>query len=370
MDEDLWQRLSLLDDLPNELAIRCLARLPRKSRAIARCVSRSWNYALRPSHLKSIYHSLMDVPFPSENWPLIYEGTRNGIGCHPGFGYGLVDPLSMRVTPVRMAIGIFPEDEEDGKKFTEIEVVLEYMFLGLTIQSEGPPLIAPNDRIICWLRDCSHISPMKAVRRNCYAWAVMGKFIYVAGGCLDAEGAVRSAERYDIEKQRWEDLPDMPHAAVGCSGFVMDGKFCVVGSHMSRAYARRLQCYNPEIRNWTSVSDGAPRGAAFARKAMATVLKNKLYLTKQNRESIWEHNAATRLFSESLMHGDYLDIKNLTNVGEELWVTTRSTIIVYNLNKKYTEYNCTNVSLIFPPPYHGREVQYISCLGTYRVVPF
>ena len=68
---------------------------------------------------------------------------------------------------------------------------------------------------------------MIEINRECYGWELLGGFIYAAGGwrSKDRDQPLRSAERFDMEKQRWEELPSMEEAEGFCQGLAMSGKF-------------------------------------------------------------------------------------------------------------------------------------------------
>lgn len=64
------------------------------------------------------------------------------------------------------------------------------------------------------------------------ASAVMAKKLFVAGGYTyngSALNVVKKARSYDVEKDTWEDLPDLPVPLYGAAGAVLNGVFYVVG---------------------------------------------------------------------------------------------------------------------------------------------
>jgi len=81
------------------------------------------------------------------------------------------------------------------------------------------------------------MAPMGTARGSYFAAALKENYIYVFGGFNDDDG-LSSAERYSIDNNTWEDLPDMPkgprfgHCAVSTPGSEI---FIVGGSFGSRA---------------------------------------------------------------------------------------------------------------------------------------
>jgi hypothetical protein len=64
------------------------------------------------------------------------------------------------------------------------------------------------------------------------ASAVMGKKLFVAGGYTYTAGGlsvVKTFRSYDVEKDVWESLPDLPVALYGAAGATLNGVFYVVG---------------------------------------------------------------------------------------------------------------------------------------------
>jgi len=70
------------------------------------------------------------------------------------------------------------------------------------------------------------MAPMGTARGGCIA-VLKDKYIYVFGGCSFATES--SAERYSIENNTWEDLPDMPKRP-------RDGHYCAISTQGSEIY--------------------------------------------------------------------------------------------------------------------------------------
>ncbi|GKU92280.1 hypothetical protein SLEP1_g6030 [Rubroshorea leprosula] len=118
-------------------------------------------------------------------------------------------------------------------------------------------------------------APM-SVPRSFFACAVVsGTKVYVAGGHDDQKNALRSAEVYDVEEDRWEMLPDMAEERDECQGLSWDGdsRFWVVsgyGTERQGEFGSDAECYDPETGSWYKVegvwpfSRTSPRGCTAA----------------------------------------------------------------------------------------------------------
>eukprot|EP00814_Leptocylindrus_danicus_P017600 CAMPEP_0116032682 /NCGR_PEP_ID=MMETSP0321-20121206/18326_1 /TAXON_ID=163516 /ORGANISM="Leptocylindrus danicus var. danicus, Strain B650" /LENGTH=168 /DNA_ID=CAMNT_0003508187 /DNA_START=28 /DNA_END=530 /DNA_ORIENTATION=- len=102
------------------------------------------------------------------------------------------------------------------------------------------------------------MAPM-ATARSYFAAALKDKYIYVFGGYNNDYGGLSSTERYSIDNNTWEGLPDMPewrsgHYAVSTTGskiYIVGGVTCSVDvfetsslSWMTSMYSRDM----PEVR--------------------------------------------------------------------------------------------------------------------------
>ena len=85
----------------------------------------------------------------------------------------------------------------------------------------------PSNRVLCFdpfLRRWSELPGMKTPRID-FACAAVHNRVIVAGG----EGGGASAESFDLRKNTWETLPEMPEPLQGCRAVTHDGQFHVLG---------------------------------------------------------------------------------------------------------------------------------------------
>lgn len=96
--------------------------------------------------------------------------------------------------------------------------------------------------------------------------ARIGHSIYVVGGFLRSSDTTAAVERYDIDRDRWKRLPDMPiavnHPAVAAHG----GLLYVYGGYTDASFGpitAALQRYDPAGHRWRLLPPSpAPRAAA------------------------------------------------------------------------------------------------------------
>ncbi|GLJ25558.1 hypothetical protein SUGI_0489450 [Cryptomeria japonica] len=99
----------------------------------------------------------------------------------------------------------------------------------------------------------------RAALRRDFACAVVGTFVYVAGGFGDGDESLSRAARFDTVIMVWEALPDMTAERDNSAGFVMDGKFNVIDGFKACPAAvddvevYSAEVYDPETATWTLV---------------------------------------------------------------------------------------------------------------------
>jgi N-acetylneuraminic acid mutarotase len=110
------------------------------------------------------------------------------------------------------------------------------------------------------------------------AAARVGRFIYVMGGFEERSGATTAAtERYDIERDHWTRVRDMPVALNHAAAASYRGRVYVLGGYRSRSglddESSALYRYDPRADRWRRLPS-----APTARGALAVgVIGNRLY---------------------------------------------------------------------------------------------
>ena len=173
------------------------------------------------------------------------------------------------------------------------------------------------------------MSPMIEINRECYGWVVLGSFIYAAGGwrSKDRDQPLRSAERFDMEKQRWEELPSMEEAEGFCQGLAMNGKFYVMGSFRiisDNGYGHgrgvaMLQCFDPKTGRWSLLEKLYINNDIYYQSPVVAVVGNKLYVSQKGQNSVWKYDEMSKnVWREALFFDQ--SISGMACVREQLWV--------------------------------------------------
>ena len=115
------------------------------------------------------------------------------------------------------------------------------------------------------------------LERTEVAAARVGRFIYVMGG-FEPSGATSAAtERYDIERDRWRRVADMPVALNHAAAVAHRGRVYVLGGYSSRTgldnEVATLYRYDPARDRWRRLPSAPTARAALA----AGVIRGRLY---------------------------------------------------------------------------------------------
>jgi hypothetical protein len=129
---------------------------------------------------------------------------------------------------------------------------------------------------------------------------------------------------------RWEVLPDMIMERKECSGFIMEGCFCVIGGIDEKDMALTSgEFYDPRIGAWTLVPNQWPGFSQWATEhpapPLVAVMANQLYALDASNNHLKKYDKATNLWVslDVVPHrspqssGWGLGFKA---VGQELWV--------------------------------------------------
>ena len=93
--------------------------------------------------------------------------------------------------------------------------------------------------------------------RRLFAAAVsLNDQIFIIGGC-DRQNVLSSCEVYDIQRDRWQQIPPMQVPRMKHSAVVHAGRVYIIGGVSERAGPglKSVECYIPEEDRWTRVSD-------------------------------------------------------------------------------------------------------------------
>ncbi|GLJ15560.1 hypothetical protein SUGI_0255620 [Cryptomeria japonica] len=235
---------SLFPCLPDEIGWKCLLKVELNSHHNLRCVSKSWNDALKSPHFYQERKRLMI----SEQRICMLQNI-NGI-CNGVAVYDLAKNSCKNLPPVPAEInGIF------HCHFVKQKLVLI------------SDLLPDSTRRCVWLYDFACSKWRQGAKMptwlNKFASAAdeQGGLIYVGGGYTnfhdnDADYRrygypVRNASVYNVEEDKWDFLPDMNTKIADCSGVYVDGKFYVVYSQAGIFF----QVFDSYTRSWKSMAN-------------------------------------------------------------------------------------------------------------------
>lgn len=362
----------LIPGLPNDIAIRCLAKLSTGSRAIASAVSSVWRSALDPRLAFTSEARVALGAFGDNYLFLAFLQQRDNriilqrylVDLVQMKGKTIEDPLllphvieGLSESARDMVSGGLLAEQLDGYA----KLILHLEQSSFKSFSYYPPVAAINGKLFFLLEyaefaydvtlmlsyvpyrknnnDCWAVLPsMNLRKRRCFVCGSIGKYIYVAGGLTNErlEGPFvglgkRSAERFNTETNEWEILPSLNRERVNAIGFVLNGRFCVMGG-VGKGSRTSSEFYDPEARKWVLVPKMWPKPtylSYFMRDVV--VVENRAYAKRLNSEqtmfslSVWEYCQERNRWSDlgvvirhisKLVLCDY----RLVSVGDELWI--------------------------------------------------
>ncbi|KAH9550848.1 hypothetical protein CY35_10G093400 [Sphagnum magellanicum] len=304
-----------ISGLPNDIAKLCLARVPRAWHWCCRMVSKAWRDEVGS---KSFRAKRIELGI-SEDWPfMVLSGSRHWHKFDPIRGQWL------RITDMPADEMFFNMDKECFGAGHKLMVV-------------GCHLDADSLRIVPWIWSYNIptftwvVAPSMTTSRCLFASATFGDYGYVAGGSQhQGRPVLRTAERYNSITNRWEVLPDMIMERKECSGFIMEGCFCVIGGIDEKDMALTSgEFYDPRIGAWTLVPNQWPGFSQWATEhpapPLVAVVANQLYALDAFNNHLKKYDKATNLWVslDVVPHrspqssGWGLGFKA---VGQELWV--------------------------------------------------
>lgn len=92
------------------------------------------------------------------------------------------------------------------------------------------------------------MSSMNETRTDFHVSAIDG-FLYAIAG-RNHSGPLSSAERFRVDRNRWEPIADLPHAVCAHSGAPCQGRMYIAGGFASDGFQREVHCYYPAENRW------------------------------------------------------------------------------------------------------------------------
>ncbi|XP_042387043.1 F-box/kelch-repeat protein SKIP30-like [Zingiber officinale] len=216
----------LIDGLPDEIAIQCLARVPFYFHPQLQLVCHSWRTVLRSPR---IIKTRCEVGASEE--------LLCALAYDPENIWQLYDPLLDRW----ITLPVMPSEIRHLARFGAASVGGKLFVIGGG-SDRVDPLTGDHDRIFAsnevWSYDplrfeWAQRSPMLVPRAMFACCALDGKIV-VAGGFTNCRETITKAEIYDPQLDKWEPLPDLRHSHTSaCSGVIIGGKMHVLHKGLS-----------------------------------------------------------------------------------------------------------------------------------------
>ncbi|KAK4794024.1 hypothetical protein SAY86_012018 [Trapa natans] len=218
----------LIPNLPDEISLQILARIPRIHYFNIKAVSRTWRSAVTRSELYTLRKELGT----SEDW--LYILTKVDEDKHVWYG---LDPLSNKWQrlPLMPVVSL-----DEGRR-------------GLSLAVKGSS-IRIADVLMSWLGR-KHTSGQMAYC-GCSVGAVDGS-LYVLGGFARAS-ALASVWKYDPACNSWTESNPMSVGRAYCKTGILDGRLYVVGG-VTRgrggglAPLQSAEVYDPKMGSWAQL---------------------------------------------------------------------------------------------------------------------
>lgn len=316
---------SIIPGLPHELAMCCLARLPRGCRPLARRVSRSWREALTPSTIDDARRR-QGITETRVFTCLAYIKDQRKLSS-----WYMLDPLlfSCKFIPPPT----IHSDDEGMDVFSGAMVAdgREVLYAGC----EGSDVLGFD-------LSCRQWKPLPfSMNIKCSAFAStrLDDFLYVAGGLDDSLEPLKSAKRMKVETGEWEDIKDMNSVRASCAGVVFQGLFCVIGGfykvgHNDLEVHNSAEIWDPCTQEWTLAHEMWPLDIFGKMESpMVAVVSDRLYALRAHKLELMWYDHTNKLWKSlgrlptELCNPDFpyvfgvTQITGLLGVGKELWVT-------------------------------------------------
>ncbi|KAF5452828.1 hypothetical protein F2P56_027791 [Juglans regia] len=345
------QQEQLIPGLPDVIAMDCLVRVPHQFHSTMTLVCQSWRRLLmHPSFYQ--------------------ERSRSGMAEHMVF---LIQPVPCLSPPkTEFSVSNNREDEVDAKISSPLLTQYGLSIYNATNQTWrrmmmrqpgggyiGIPMFCqcvalpasgkllllggwdPNtlepvpDVYVLDLIGCSRwrrAAPM-SVARSFFACGIVGQStVYVAGGHDNLKNALRSAEVYDADADKWRTLPPMAEERDECQGLSWEGdsRFWVVSGYSTDSQGRfrsDAECYDPVTGSWSRIDGVWPYSSLSPRGLTANVT-----ITNENNTSGHQYQWWWFLGSQQQPQ-DNVGVKDQTdNCNNLIWKVVNSVQLPSEIN--------------------------------------
>ncbi|XP_010257590.1 PREDICTED: F-box/kelch-repeat protein At1g15670-like [Nelumbo nucifera] len=253
--------IELIPNLPEEIGLECLIRLPYTEHRVAARVCRRWRELLES---RGFYYQRKQTGYTHKVACLVQSlpvktagGGRKPAGA-PFYGITVFDPVSgtwERLHPVPN----YPDGLPLFCQLSSVEGKLVLMGGWNPVSWEPVKDVFVFDFTIRqWRRGKDMPS-----KRSFFASGSLDGKIFVAGGHDENKNALKSAWSYDVRRDEWEELSQMTEERDECEGVIIGNEFWVVSGYSTENQGRfesSAECYELETGRWRRVEGAWPAG--------------------------------------------------------------------------------------------------------------
>ncbi|KAL5782829.1 hypothetical protein ACOSP7_007858 [Xanthoceras sorbifolium] len=247
----------VIPGLPDDLALRCLAKVSHGYHGALQTVSKSWRRLLCSSDYANykakngwIGDWLFVLTERSDNHWIAYDPEADT--WHP------LPKIPM------------PHHDWQHSGFACVCVSNRLLVIGGSYAPHDPALshikpLITNDvlQFDPFKKQWTSVASMQTPRSH-FACSVISGKVYVAGGRNSASTrGLKLAEVYDPLTNRWEELPPMRYPQMDCLGLSYKGKLHVLNDLVGLADRNRSEVFNPSNSTWCIVEDSWPFSRAM-----------------------------------------------------------------------------------------------------------
>lgn len=280
----------LLNSLPEDVWLECLARVPRSSLHMSMMVCQKWRQTLKSGNFYEVRRNTGRV----ENLLFVFGGAGTGLAsavyCKSSGGWKA--GLLCTVRALEENDWLLDYHNTDHCLLHAQPAVVKhriYILGAIPSYSGGGVGGGRRDCTIVydtWTKMLTKGSPMTQPRRK-FANCVISDRIYVAGGSSREDSnreAIMGAEEYIPELDVWRPLPNMPKKRYGCLGAAVNGIFYVIGGlkfcsmlglcTQPYPYVGSIDSFNTRTNSWQKTIRLPMRGCVIA----CTVVGSSIYM--------------------------------------------------------------------------------------------
>ncbi|XP_059632058.1 F-box/kelch-repeat protein At1g16250 [Cornus florida] len=248
---------AIIPGLPDDLALRCLAKVSHGYHGLLETVSKKWRNVIRSSD----YSNYKAKEGWCGNWLFVLTEGSNG-------HWAAYDPEADIWHSLPKIPGVDYDWQHYG--FSCVSVCNKFLVIGGSYAPYDPvfpeqkPLITNNVlEFDPFEKQWTWVASMRLPRSHFACSVVSGK-VYVAGGRTSScTTGLSLAEVYDPMKDKWEDLPPMPSPQMDCLGLSYKGKLYILSDQVGLPDQTTSEVFNPSDRTWCTVDDIWPFSRAM-----------------------------------------------------------------------------------------------------------